>query len=85
MRLNAGSFAGAMATVTELAGRTNLTGGADLSLNFKGANSLNGVRPRLEHDRWRRRGSGIGLQANYGFSSRRVTCRPKSSTTAATS
>ena len=33
--LNAGSFAGAMATFTELAGRTNAAGGADLRLTSR--------------------------------------------------
>ena len=37
MSLKPGSFAGAMATFTELAGRTNAVAGADLSLHFKGS------------------------------------------------
>jgi hypothetical protein len=72
MRLNAGSFVGAMTTFTELAGRTNLTGGADLSLNFKGSNNLNAFVLGSSTTGGDDRGTGIGMQANYGFSSRRV-------------
>ena len=70
--LNPGSFVGAMSTMTELAGRTNVTAGGDLSLTFKGSNSVNGFllasRTRDGDDQ----GSGIGLQANYGFRTQRV-------------
>ena len=72
MSLKAGSFAGAMATITELAGRTNLTGGADLNLNFKGSNRVNGFVIGSNTTGGEDSGSGIGLQANYGFSTRRV-------------
>ena len=73
LRLNTGSFAGAMATLTELAGRTNAVGGADISLNFKGANTLNGfVLGSSTRGAGAAEGQGLALQANYGFSSRRV-------------
>ena len=61
-----------MATITELDGRTNLTGGADLSLNFKGSNHVNGFVIGSNTTGGDDNGSGIGLQANYGFSTRRV-------------
>ena len=61
MSLNAGSFAGAMATVTELAGRTNLTAGADLNLNFKGSNRVNGFVIGSNTSGGDDSGSGIGL------------------------
>ncbi len=38
--LKPGSYAGAMATFTSLAGRTNVVGGTDLSLKFKGSNQV---------------------------------------------
>jgi hypothetical protein len=72
MSLKPGSFAGAMATITELAGRTNLTGGADLNLNFKGSNRVNGFVIGSNTSGGDDNGSGIGLQGNYGFSTRRV-------------
>jgi hypothetical protein len=69
--LNTGSFAGAMATFTHLAGRTNAVAGGDLSLHFRGSNSLNafliGSNTGGGED-----GQGIGTQARYSFSSRRV-------------
>ena len=74
LSLNAGSFAGAMATLTELAGRTNATVGADLSLNFKGANKVNGfVLASNTSGSNDRNGQGVAAQANYGVSSRRAS------------
>ena len=71
VRLNTGSFAGAMATFTELAGRTNAVAGADLSLHFKGSNNLTAFVLGSSTADGDDEGQGIGLQANYGFSSRR--------------
>ena len=71
--LNPGSFAGAMATVTELAGRTNLTAGADLSLNFKGAHNLGGFVLGSNTDDSAASKTGLAAQVNYGFGSRRVS------------
>jgi hypothetical protein len=70
--LNTGSFAGAIATVTELAGRTNTVAGGDLSLHFKGSHNLNAFVLGSSTAGGDDAGSGIGLQANYGYSSRRV-------------
>lgn len=72
--LNRGSYAGALATVTELAGRTNLTGGTDLSLNFKGANRLTAfvLGSHTEGPEHEGRSAGLATQLKYGFSSRRV-------------
>jgi hypothetical protein len=72
VRLNTGSFAGAMATLTELNGRTNAVAGTDLSLNFKGANNLNAFVLGSSSTGGDEDKSGIAAQANYGFSSRRV-------------
>jgi hypothetical protein len=71
--LTPGSYAGAMATLTELAGRTNVTGGADLSLSFNGANRLTAFLIGSSTDGEDDSGRGIAAQANYGFSSRRVS------------
>jgi Domain of unknown function (DUF5916)/Carbohydrate family 9 binding domain-like len=73
VRLNTGSYAGAMATFTELAGRTNAVAGADLSLHFKGSNNLTAFVLGSGTDDGDDEGQGIGLQANYGFSSRRFS------------
>ena len=72
--LNRGSYVGALATVTGLAGRTNLTGGTDLSLNFKGANRLTAfvLGSNTEGLEQEGRSGGLATQLNYGFSSRRV-------------
>ena len=70
--LNPGSYAGALATVTELAGRTNLTGGADLSLNFKGSHTVNGFVLGSSTEGTAPAGTGLATQVNYGFGSRRV-------------
>ena len=71
VRLNTGSFAGAMATFTELAGRTNAVAGADLSLHFKGSNNLTAFVLGSSTADGDDEGQGIGLQANYGYSTRR--------------
>lgn len=74
--LKRGSYAGAMATLTELAGRTNATGGADISLNFNGSNRLSGfvlasrTSGGLEGDA---SSSGVATQVNYGYNSRRFS------------
>jgi hypothetical protein len=71
VRLNTGSYAGAMATFTELAGRTNAVAGADLSLHFKGSNNLTAFLLGSNTTDGEDAGQGLGLQANYGYSSRR--------------
>jgi Domain of unknown function (DUF5916) len=71
LRLHTGSFAGAMATFTELAGRTNAVAGADLSLHFKGSNNLRAFVLGSNTADGEDEGQGIGLQANYGYNSRR--------------
>ena len=74
--LKRGSYVGAMATLTELAGRTNATGGGDISLNFKGSNRLSGfvlasrTHGGIEGDD---SSSGVATQVNYGYSSRRFS------------
>ena len=71
--LNTGSYVGAMATLTELAGGTNAVAGGDLSLNL-GAHNLNAFllgSGGTGADADARQGSGLATQANYGFSSRR--------------
>ena len=42
MSLKPGSYAGALATFTNLAGRTNAVAGADVSLKFKGSHQVAG-------------------------------------------
>jgi hypothetical protein len=71
VRLNTGSYAGAMATFTELAGRTNAVAGADLSLHFKGSNNLTAFLLGSSTAGGEDAGQALGLQANYGYSSRR--------------
>ncbi len=71
VRLNTGSYAGAMATFTELAGRTNAVAGADLSLHFKGSNNLTAFVLGSNTADGDDAGQGIGLQANYRYSTRR--------------
>ena len=85
MSLNAGSFAGAMATITELAGRTNLTGGADLSLNFKGSNHVNGFVIGSNTTGGDDSGSGSGRRPTTDSARAASTCRRRSSTTTAAS
>ena len=70
--LNTGSFAGAMVTLTQLAGRTNAVGGGDISLHFKGSNSFNAFVLGSQTTDAADAGEGVGLFASYGFSSRRV-------------
>ncbi len=66
--LRPGSYAGAMATFTNLAGRTNVVGGTDLSLKFKGSNQVTGfVLGSSTDDPVDGASSGVGLQANYSF------------------
>ncbi len=72
--LGRGSYAGALSTVTQLAGRTNGTGGADISLVLRGANRITGFvlgsRTTGERDEPTRR--GLATQLTYGFNSRRL-------------
>jgi len=69
--LNPGSYAGAMATVTELNGRSNVTGGADLNFT-KGINTVTAFVLGSDTSGGADNGSGVGLQATYGFRTRRV-------------
>jgi hypothetical protein len=71
MTLNPGSYAGVMTTITELAGRTNVTGGADLNFN-KGNSSLTGFVLGSDTSGGSDNGRGLGLQGTYGFRTRRV-------------
>ena len=72
--LKRGSYAGVMTTLTKLAGRTNMTAAADLSLRFKGANSVNGFVIASTTDGNREdAGRGLATQVNYGFSTRRIS------------
>jgi hypothetical protein len=73
MSLKPGSYAGAIATLTNLAGRTNAVAGGDISLKFRGSQQVSAFllgsttgRPDAE------RGTGVALQANYSYNSRRV-------------
>ena len=75
MSLKPGSYAGALATLTSLHGRTNAVAGVDLSLKVKGSHQItafvlgsNTDDPAGDDPS----SSGIAMQANYGFSSRRV-------------
>ena len=70
--LRAGSYAGAIGTITELAGRTNLTTGADLSLQFKGANRITAFLLGSRTDDRDDSSAGLATQLGYGYSSRRV-------------
>ena len=71
--LTPGSFAGAIATVTNLAGRSSATAGADLSLR-RGSSRLTafllGSRGSALNDAAAT--AGAATQVNYGYSSRRV-------------
>jgi hypothetical protein len=73
MSLKPGSYAGAMATFTSFDSRRNAVAGGDFSLQFKGAQRVSAFvlgsttdREDGGHD------TGVALQANYSFSSRRV-------------
>ena len=71
--LGPGSYAGAMATFTDLAGRTNVVGGTDLSLKIKGSNQVSAfVLGSSTDDPVDGASSGVGLQAKYSFDSKRV-------------
>jgi hypothetical protein len=61
-----------MATFTQLNGRTNAVAGTDLSLHFKGSNNLNAFFLGSSTADGDDAGQGLALQANYGYSSRRV-------------
>jgi hypothetical protein len=72
--LKRGSYAGLMSTVTQLAGRTNLTAAADLSLQFKGANRVTGFVIGSSTDGGGTdAGRGLATQLTYGYSTRRFS------------
>jgi hypothetical protein len=71
LSLNPGSYAGAMATITEFDGRSNITGGADLNFT-KGISTLTAFVLGSDTSGGDDNGRGIGLQATYGFRTRRV-------------
>jgi hypothetical protein len=71
MTLNPGSYAGVMTTITELAGRTNVTGGADLNYS-KGNTSLTAFVVGSDTSGGQDNGRGVGMQATYGFRTRRI-------------
>jgi len=71
--LKPGSYAGGLATLTSLAGRTNAVAGADLSLKLKSHQITAFVLGSTTDDpEAEGRSSGVALQANYNFNSRRV-------------
>jgi len=74
MSLKPGSYAGAIATFTTLAGRTNAVAGGDVSLKFKGSHQISGfaLGSTTDEPEQTDRASGAAMQANYSFSSRRV-------------
>ena len=75
LSLNPGSYAGAMATFTSFDGRRNAVAGADINLQFKGAQRVSGfiLGSTTDDDPDDGDGTGLGLQANYSFNSRRVS------------
>ena len=74
MSLKPGSYAGALATFTNLAGRTNAVAGGDVSLKFKGSHQIGGfvLASTTDDPEKTDRSSGAAMQANYSFNSRRV-------------
>ena len=74
MSLKPGSYAGAIAAFTNLAGRTNAVAGGDVSLKFKGSHQISGfaLASTTDEPEQTDRASGAAMQANYSFSSRRV-------------
>ena len=74
MSLKPGSYAGALATFTNLAGRTNAVAGADVSLKFKGSHQVGGfaLASTTDDPEQTDRSSGAAMQANYSFNSKRV-------------
>ena len=74
MSLKPGSYAGALATFTNLSGRTNAVAGADVSLKFKGSHQVSGFALASTTDAPEQtdRSSGAAMQANYSFNSKRV-------------
>ena len=74
MSLKPGSYAGALATFTNLAGRTNAVAGGDVSLKFKGSHQVSGfaLASTTDDPEETDRSSGVAAQANYSFNSRRV-------------
>jgi Domain of unknown function (DUF5916)/Carbohydrate family 9 binding domain-like len=73
--LKAGSYAGTLLTLTNLDGRTNLVGGADLNLKINQTQRLTafalGASTTGEREVANR--SGVGTQINYFYDSRRVS------------
>ena len=74
MSLKPGSYAGALATFTNLAGRTNAVAGADVSLKFKGSHQISAfaLASTTDDPEQADRSSGAAMQANYSYNSRRV-------------
>jgi hypothetical protein len=74
LSLKPGSYAGAMATFTTLNGRRNAVAGADVNLQFKGAQRLSAflLGSTTDDDPDGGDGNGVALQANYSFDSQRV-------------
>ena len=74
LSLKPGSYAGAIGTFTDLAGRRNVVAGGDISLKVRGSHRLTAFllgsrteRPDGGAD------AGVALQANYAYNSRRVS------------
>ena len=73
--LGPGSFAGAIGTLTELAGRANIASGVDLSLQFKGANKISAfvLGSRTDGGAGQENSAGVATQLGYGYSSQRIS------------
>jgi len=73
--LKPGSYAGAIATFTELAGRHNGVGGADINLRLSESQRVTGfvLGSSTTHDAGSR--EGLGSQFTYGYSSQRVNAQ----------
>jgi Domain of unknown function (DUF5916)/Carbohydrate family 9 binding domain-like len=75
--LKRGSYAGAIATFTELAGRQNAVGGADVNYKISDSQRVSafvlGSRTTDDIDSDDPNRSGVGLQANYYFETNRTT------------
>jgi len=75
MSLKPGSYAGAIATFTELAGRHNGVAGADINLRLSQSQRFTGfvLGSSTTHDAGSR--EGLGSQFTYGYSSQRVNAQ----------
>ncbi|AMY08974.1 hypothetical protein LuPra_02182 [Luteitalea pratensis] len=73
--LKPGSYAGAIGTFTELAGRHNAVGGVDLNLRLSQSQRFTGfvLASSTTHDAGSR--EGLGTQLTYGYSSQRVNAQ----------